>query len=95
LAEKGAGRMSNTQNSALTQISGIGKNMAQHLMNAGYPDIASLKGQDPEKIYWKDCAYQGRLVDRCALYVYRLAVWYADNDGILPPDKQNWWDWKD
>jgi len=23
------------------------------------------------------------------------AVHYADNDGQLPPDKQNWGDWKD
>jgi DNA uptake protein ComE-like DNA-binding protein len=35
--------------SELEQIPGIGKNMAQHLINAGYPTIASLKGQDPEK----------------------------------------------
>jgi hypothetical protein len=24
-----------------------------------------------------------------------LAVHYADNNGQLPPDKQNWNDWKD
>jgi hypothetical protein len=29
------------------------------------------------------------------LYVYRLAVHYANNDGDLPQDKSNWWDWKD
>ena len=28
------------------------------------------------------------------LYVYRLAVHYAEH-GSCPPDKQNWWDWKD
>ena len=87
--------MNELPKSDLIQIPGIGKNMAQHLINAGYPVIASLKGQDPEEVYLKDCAYQGCPVDRCALYAYRLAVWYADNDGILPPDKQNWWDWKD
>ena len=37
----------------LTQIPGIGKKMAEHLINAGYPDIESLKGQDPEEIYTK------------------------------------------
>ena len=60
----------------LTQIPGIGKNMARHLINAGYPDMESLKGQDPEEIYHKDCLYQGIQVDRCVLYVYRLAVAY-------------------
>ena len=33
----------------LTQIPGIGANMAQHLLTAGYPTIKSLKGQDPEE----------------------------------------------
>ncbi len=81
--------------SELTKIPGIGANMAEHLRNAGYPTIASLKGEDPELVYMKDCATQGCNVDRCALYCYRLAVCYADNDGALPPDKQNWWDWKE
>ncbi|MDR1657836.1 MAG: helix-hairpin-helix domain-containing protein [Deltaproteobacteria bacterium] len=38
----------------LTNIPGIGKNMEQHLIRAGYPDIDSLKGQDREVIYAKD-----------------------------------------
>ena len=79
----------------LTQIPGIGAKMAQHLINAGYPDIESLKGQDPEEVYQRDCLYKGFQEDRCALYSYRLAVHYADHYGELPPDKQNWWDWKD
>ena len=79
----------------LTKIPGVGKNMAQHLINAGYPDIESLKGQNPEEVYTKDCLFQGVQVDRCALYCYRLAVHYADHDGQLPAHKQNWWDWKD
>jgi hypothetical protein len=81
--------------SELEQIPGIGANMARHLVNAGYPTVASLKRQDPEEIYLKDCVYQQCEVDRCALYCYRLAVWYASHDGQLPPDKQNWWNWKD
>ena len=65
--------------SDLQVIPGIGKNMAQH----------------PEEIYLKDCVNKGEKVDRCALYVYRLAVHYANHEGVLPQDKQNWWDWKD
>ena len=37
--------------SDLQVIPGIGKNMAQHLINAGYPTVESLKKQDPEEIY--------------------------------------------
>jgi hypothetical protein len=81
--------------SELEQIPGIGPNMAQHLIAAGFPTIKSLRGQDPEEVYLRDCTAQGCKVDRCALYVYRLAVNYADTDGKLPPDKANWWDWKD
>jgi hypothetical protein len=80
--------------SELEQIPGVGKNMARHLINAGYPTIESLKGQDPEEIYKKDCAYQGCHVDRCALYVYRLAVYFAGNE-TRDPEKLKWWNWKD
>jgi len=80
----------------LTQIPGIGKKMAGHLVNIGYPDIESLKGQDPEEIYTKHCLLYGpgNQSCKCVLYCYRLAVHYANHNGELPPDKQNWGDWK-
>jgi len=78
----------------LTKIPGIGIKMAQHLINAGYPDIESLKGQNPEDIYVKDCLFQGAQVDKCALYSYRLAVAYA-NGAITETEKLKWWNWKD
>ena len=83
--------------SNLTQIPGIGAKMAQHLIDIGYADIESLRGQDPEDMYTKHCLRHGAgdMSCRCVLYCYRLAVCYADNDGQLPPDKQNWNDWKD
>ena len=80
--------------SEFEQIPGIGKDMAQHLINVGYTTIASLKGQDPEEIYLKDCLFQGVKVDRCVLYVYRLAVAYAEGT-ITDPEKLKWWNWKD
>jgi hypothetical protein len=81
----------------LTKIPGIGARMAKHLVNAGYPDIESLKRQDPDEIYAKHCLLNGagNQSCKCVLYCYRLAVHYADNNGKLPPDKQNWNDWKD
>ena len=69
--------------------------MVQHLINAGYPTIDSLKGQNSEEVYIKDCLFQGVHVDRCALYCCKLAVHYADSDDQLPPDKQNRRDRKD
>jgi len=90
-----ASTMSVLKKSDLTKIPGIGKKMARHLINAGYSNIESLKGKTAEEIYDKDCLFQGKQVDKCSLYCYRLAVHYANNDGHLPPDKQKWWDWKD
>lgn len=78
----------------LTKIPGIGKKMAEHLINAGYPDIKSLRRQNPEEIYAKDCLIKGFQEDKCALYQYRLAVAYA-NGKIDRPDKLKWWAWKD
>jgi len=78
----------------LTSIPGIGKKMAQHLINAGYPTIASLKGQNPDEIYRQDASFRGVQACRCALYVYRMAVAYADGT-ITDHEKLQWWDWKD
>ena len=80
--------------SELQKIPGVGARMAGHLERIGCPTLASLRGQDPEELYRRDCLSQGCQVDRCVLYVYRLAVHYAEH-GQCPPDKQNWWDWKD
>ena len=52
------------EKSELERIPGIGKNMARHLIDAGYPTLESLKGQDPEEIYRKDCERQGSVLDR-------------------------------
>lgn len=32
-------------------------------------------------------------LDRCVLYVYRLAVYFAE--GGREPEKIKWWNWKD
>lgn len=80
--------------SELEAIPGVGVRMARHLERIDCPTLASLRGQDPEELYRRDCLSQGCQVDRCVLYVYRLAVHYAEH-GQCPPDKQNWWDWKD
>ena len=80
--------------SELQKIPGVGPRMAGHLEAIGCSTLDSLKGWDPEELYRRDCLSQGCQVDRCVLYVYRLAVYYAEH-GECPPDRQNWWDWKD
>ena len=80
--------------SDLKKIPGVGTNMEQHLQNIGIRCIADLVGQNPEELYHKDCLKKGFQEDRCVLYVYRCAVYYAENKEH-EPEKLKWWYWKD
>lgn len=83
-----------SKKSDLQQIPGVGPNMEQHLRELGYNSVVSLKGQSPEEMYARECVMKGEQIDRCALYVYRLAVYYAEHEQ-RDPDKLKWWNWKD
>ena len=78
----------------LLVIPGVGKNMKQHLVSLGYDCVEALVGADPEEIYQKDCIMKNCRVDRCALYVYRLAVYFAETPSP-EPEKLKWWNWQD
>ena len=78
----------------LFDIPGVGPNMKTHLMRLGIHCIEDLRGQDAEKLYNRDCLLHGATLDRCVLYVYRLAVYYAENE-VHEPEKLKWWNWKD
>ena len=78
----------------LTKIPYVGKETEKDLLLLGFDGIASLKGADPEAMYEKECELKGVKVDRCQLYVYRMAVYYAENE-IHDPEKLKWWNWKD
>jgi hypothetical protein len=76
------------------QVPGVGKSIAEDLWNLGLRSVLDLKNQDPEDLYLRLCALQGTHVDRCMLYVFRCAVYYASND-IHDPELLKWWNWKD
>jgi hypothetical protein len=76
------------------QVPGVGKSIAEDLWNLGLRSVSDLKNQDPEDLYLRLCALQGTHVDRCMLYVFRCAVYYASND-IPDPELLKWWNWKD
>lgn len=77
----------------LQKIPGIGKNMTARLNALGIEWVEDLKGKDPEALYAQECAAQGCTIDRCVLYVYRLAVAYAEGR-IETPEQLKWWNWK-
>jgi hypothetical protein len=78
----------------LRKIPGVGVNIERHFIDLGYDSVESLKGCDPQELYELDCLLKGGQLDRCLLYVYRLAVYYAEND-THDPEKLKWWKWKD
>lgn len=78
----------------LQQIPGVGKRIAQDMWDIGIRSIGQLKGQDPENLYERLCKRKASPVDRCVLYIFRCAVYYASNTDH-EPELLNWWNWKD
>ncbi len=78
----------------LQSIPGIGKSIARDLQNIGIYSVADLKGKDPEKLYEQSNRLAGTIQDRCLLYVFREAVYFAGNKNH-DPEKLKWWNWKD
>ncbi len=78
----------------LQSIPGIGPSIAQDLIDIGICSVKDLKGKDPERLYERSCSHQGVLIDRCLLYVYRCAVYYASYTKH-DPELLKWWNWKD
>lgn len=80
----------------LTTIPGVGKSIAADLINIGIKRIEDLKGKDPEKLYEKSNEFAGCIQDRCLLYVFRCAVYFAETPKHnRERDKLKWWNWKD
>lgn len=80
--------------SPLIKIPGVGPRIAAVMEALGIREIMDLRGRDPEELYLRECAMKGYQEDRCALYVWRAAVYYAEHED---PDleKLKWWYWKD
>ena len=78
----------------LKKIPGVGKVIANGLWDIGITSIEELKDENPENLYEKVCAFKGEKIDKCVLYVYRCAVYYASND-IHDSKLLKWWNWKD
>jgi len=78
----------------LQEIPGVGPSMARDLLSLGYASVPELAGQDPETMYQRLMDQAGCHIDRCVLYVFRCAVYYASNTRHNP-EKLKWWTWKE
>jgi hypothetical protein len=78
----------------LRRIPGVGSSIAVDLWDLGVHAVAQLDGADAERLYERLCALRGVHVDRCMLYVFRCAVYFASS-GPHDPELLKWWAWKD
>jgi len=79
---------------SLQHIPYVGPEIARKLRLLGINSVADLKDKSPEKMYAQLCSVMGQHVDRCVLYVFRSAVYFASNSKHEPA-KLKWWNWKD
>jgi hypothetical protein len=80
--------------SELESVPGVGPSIAADLQGIGIRKVSQLKAADPQKLYDRVCRRTGVEQDRCLLYVFRCAVYYASRP-VHEPEKLKWWNWKD
>lgn len=78
----------------LKTIPGVGKSIAIDLFDLGINSVSALKGQDPQLLYDKLCEKRNTRIDRCVLYVFRCAIYFASHKRH-DSKKLDWWYWKD
>ena len=78
----------------LQQIPGVGPSVAKDLNELGIARISDLRGRNAESLYQKLCKLRGEKQDRCVLYVFRCAIYYA-SEMKHDPELLKWWNWKD
>jgi hypothetical protein len=88
--------MNKTTVQELRTIPGVGKVVAQDLLQMGYRSLADLRKADAEQMYIEHNNLRGQVQDICMLYTFRAAVYYAKTFGKKQdPKKLKWWNWMD
>jgi hypothetical protein len=77
----------------LRRIPGVGKTIAEDFWNLGIRSIDDLKRANPDELYDALCTLQRTQVDRCMLYVFRCAIYFASTKNP-DPELLKWWNWK-
>jgi hypothetical protein len=78
----------------LQEIPGVGPSIANDLRALGITRVEQLRGRSPERLYADSNKLRGMTQDRCLLYVFKCAVYYASE----PKPKARllkWWNWSD
>jgi hypothetical protein len=83
-----------TRPESLDSIPGIGKALSRKLNAIGISRVSDLRSKDPEQLFKTLERALGTHVDRCVLYTFRCAVYFANHERH-DPAKLKWWNWKD
>jgi hypothetical protein len=78
----------------LQRIPGIGRSLARDLFDLGIEKVSSLRRRNPERMHERLCELRGVHQDRCVLYTFRCAVYFA-SEPRPDPERLKWWNWKD
>lgn len=79
----------------LATVPGVGKSIAGDLWEIGIRHVSDLKGKDPQRLFKQSNRRAGIVQDRCLLYAFRCAVYYARTpEAKREPEKLKWWNWK-
>ncbi len=78
----------------LETIPGVGRSIAGDLRDIGIHAVSDLVDKNPRVLYEALCRERDAKMDPCVLYVFRCAVYYAENDRH-DPELLKWWNWKD
>lgn len=78
----------------LQRIPGIGPSLAHDLVDLGIRRVTDLRRRSPERLYQRLCALRDGHIDRCVLYAFRCAVYFA-SEPFPDPERLKWWNWKD
>jgi nucleotidyltransferase/DNA polymerase involved in DNA repair len=78
----------------LREIPGIGPSLASDLYSLGIRRVADLKRKNPETLYRQLEKLTKSHQDRCVLYTFRCAVYYAKTSKPTP-HLLLWWNWMD
>jgi predicted RecB family nuclease len=81
-------------NDSLQTIPGVGPSIALDLQDLGIERVPDLQDHDPQEMFDALCAMRGEKIDRCVLYVFRCAVYFATTRR-RDPELLKWWNWTD
>ena len=80
--------------SDLQSVPGVGPSIEKDLISIGINSVKDLKGKNPESLYRRLSELNKKHIDRCVLYEFRCAVYFAETPNPKP-ELLKWWNWKD